>query len=67
MYCVLSFTSVAQARRCVRFCSASSVIAEFLPKSHVFDGKAQVRIDSKFEKLVYGAFRDFICSSLVYA
>lgn len=43
------------------------MIAEFLPRSRFCDGKAQVRIDSKFEKLVYGAFREFICSSLVYA
>lgn len=67
MYCVLSFTSVSQARRCVRFCRESSVLAEILPKSRYYDGKAQVRINSKFESLVYGAFRDFICSSLVYA
>lgn len=67
MYCVLSFTSVSRAHRCVRFCRASSIIAEILPKSRFYDGKAQVRIDSKFESLVYGAFRDFICSSLVYA
>ena len=66
MFCVLSFTSVSQARRCVRFCRDSSVLAEVLPKSRFYDGKAQVRIDSWFESLVYGAFRDFICSSLVY-
>ena len=67
MYCVLSFTSKQQARRCVRFCSASGIIAEVLPKSRYYNGVMQVRINSKFESLVYGAFRNFICSSLVYA
>ena len=67
MYCVFSFISKQQAHRCVRFCSASGIIAEILPKSRFYDGKAQVRVNSQFESLVYGAFRDFICSSLVYA
>lgn len=66
MFAVFAFSSKQQAHRCVRFCSASGIIAEILPKNRHFDGVAQVRTDSKFESLVYGAFGSFISSCLVY-
>lgn len=67
MYSVFSFSSKQEARRCVRYCREFGVVVDVLPKSRFYDGVAQLRVNTKFQHLVYGAFSPFICSCLVYA
>lgn len=65
MLSVFGFSSRQEARRCVRFCREFGVVVDVLPKNRFYEGVVQLRVDTKFEHLVYGAFSPFVCSRLV--
>ena len=65
MLSIFGFSSKQEARRCARYCREFGVVVDVLPKNRFYDGVVQLRVNRKFENLVYGAFRPFICSYLV--